>query len=929
MTANPSAPTIAEPIGWDGRSLREMIEESERLFAETGHYWGITELTFMEGDPIGYEKLFSQVRGGLVTSRETAMNISSSPIVREIGELCFALYTPEGEAVALSTGIMAHVHTMSEAIKHMVRCDYDVNPGIREGDVFANNNPIIGDIHNADVQTLYPIFWEGELVAWAGAVTHVEDIGATTPGGAAVGPTTRFDDGMDLPCIKIGENDEVARWHWERIKLRVRMVDSYIMDERSRLAGCHLIRDSIHRTIGEVGIETYKRFSREVIEEGRRTFKARIRQMTVPGRYRSPSFCDVSNGEQLQLPKNAQRDFIMHTPFDITINVDGSYALDFEGSSAWGYHSFNSTSSATPAALWVQFTQTLICNDKVNDGAHLAITVNCPPGTIANVGDNEGSTSMAWGWLEPNFHAFPRSISRALQARGYIEEIASAYGSNGNVFQGGGKKLDGTLDAHMNFELACQGFGAKYTLDGLDYAAAMFNSEGDMGDVEVWEKSGPNMYMGRRIKANTGGFGRQRGGAGFESLFMLWDRKDYEVQNIGTTKMFTSIGLFGGYPGPTTHTHNLRGTDFLERAQAGEKYAVGDGSYDEPKLFEYNGEREYRRSAYTLVQPIEVGDLYLSVLKGGAGLGDPLDRPVEKVRADVDEGYALERFAESVYAVSDRDAARKARLERGVPAREWWASARERVLAQDFIEPVRRMFAESMRLSPRWAAEYRGFWDLPEDFDFDVITPEVDVVTAAPGKVDPHASATAYLQAARDLREAGTDIEPPPSTGSPFPTVQSLGDMLDGKLSRTAVKDIQSGYKDPDRFDKWVQVLQERVSYSDPIVMPVGEALNVVRRPDGELVIRCDCGHDFCGHDRNWKMDALVFIRDSDELLGEIFAKMSHCDPDWMELREYYCPSCARQLEVEGLPPGYPVVHEFLPDIEGFYAAWLGRELPA
>jgi acetone carboxylase gamma subunit len=36
-----------------------------------------------------------------------------------------------------------------------------------------------------------------------------------------------------------------------------------------------------------------------------------------------------------------------------------------------------------------------------------------------------------------------------------------------------------------------------------------------------------------------------------------------------------------------------------------------------------------------------------------------------------------------------------------------------------------------------------------------------------------------------------------------------------------------------------------------------------------------------------------------------------------------------RQLEVEALPPGYPVVHEFLPDIEGFYEAWLERPVPA
>ncbi len=38
-----------------------------------------------DSDPIGYEKLFSRLRGGLVSARETALNISASPIVRELG----------------------------------------------------------------------------------------------------------------------------------------------------------------------------------------------------------------------------------------------------------------------------------------------------------------------------------------------------------------------------------------------------------------------------------------------------------------------------------------------------------------------------------------------------------------------------------------------------------------------------------------------------------------------------------------------------------------------------------------------------------------------------------------------------------------------------------------------------------------------------
>jgi acetone carboxylase gamma subunit len=104
--------------------------------------------------------------------------------------------------------------------------------------------------------------------------------------------------------------------------------------------------------------------------------------------------------------------------------------------------------------------------------------------------------------------------------------------------------------------------------------------------------------------------------------------------------------------------------------------------------------------------------------------------------------------------------------------------------------------------------------------------------------------------------------------------------------------------------------------------------LNIVRREDGEYLTRCDCGHWFGDWRSNWKLDAVVYLRRTAEALREVFPEHGHCDPEWMELREYYCPSCARQLEVEALPPGYPIVHEFLPDLEGFYTTWLGRELP-
>ncbi|MGZ5411466.1 MAG: hydantoinase B/oxoprolinase family protein [Solirubrobacterales bacterium] len=935
----------ARPIGWDGRTLRQMLEDSDREFAETGSYAGLTgDLALKTSDPIGYEKLFARLRGGLVSARETALNISASPIVRELGELCFALYTPEGDSTALSTGIIVHVHTMSDAIKYMVRSGYEANPVIRPGDIFANNDPTIGDVHNADVQTFVPIFWEGELIAWAGGVTHVLDIGASTPGGVPVGPTSRLDDGIDLPCMKIGEGDELAQWHLTRCAKQTRAPMYYLLDERTRLAGCHMIREAVERVIVEEGIDRFKQFSREVIEEGRRSFKSRISEMTVPGRYRSAANFDITFADKQQLPARARRDFVMHAPFEVRIGGDGDYALDLEGSSAWGWHSMNCTPSGMQGAIWVMFTQTLICNDKVNDGAYLAIETNFPEGTIANLGEAEGSTGIAWAFLQPAFLGFARTLARGLQARGFIEEVMAPYSVSGNVIQGGGIDQYGNSSAIMNFEIAAQGMGAKYVLDGTDTCAAMFNPEGDAGDVEMWELICPMIYLSRRIKANSGGAGRHRGGSSFESLLMLWKTPFWELQNLGCTRMLTA-GVFGGYPGSAGYVHNIKRNDLREMAARGEAYPLADGSFEEPALMAISGERTYKQDNMTTLEPFEEGDLYLSVMKGGPGLGDALLRRPAEVARDVAEGHLLPRFADSAYGVvldgdgaadeaataTRREEFRAERLRRARPAREWWAAARERVIAQDMIEPVRTGLAESMLLSARWAAEYRGFWDLEPDFQLEAPTPTVVIERAPDGRVTPEESADEFLASSRVA-----EIEPPRAAGKTLER-ETLDAMLDEKLSRREVKDIQSGYKDPDRFDKWLAILQDRVPYDEPIVLPLGEGLNVVRAggeaggdpEEPKLVIRCDCGHDFCGHDRNWKMEAAVFVRDDAETMSEVFPGFAGGDPDWVELREFYCPSCARMLECDAAVPGYPVVHDFLPDIQGFYRGWLGRELPA
>jgi len=155
-----------------------------------------------------------------------------------------------------------------------------------------------------------------------------------------------------------------------------------------------------------------------------------------------------------------------------------------------------------------------------------------------------------------------------------------------------------------------------------------------------------------------------------------------------------------------------------------------------------------------------------------------------------------------------------------------------------------------------------------------------------------------------------------------------VADLVEGKLPWSQTKRIMSDYKDSTRFDRYVEYLQERVQWNDRIVLPIGEHLQIVKTASGEYVVKCDCGQEFGDYHVNWKLSALIFVRNTPELLQEIYPGPKAPDSSLQEIREYICPRCGTLLEVEVVPPGYPIVFDFLPDLEGFYQDILGRPLP-
>jgi acetone carboxylase gamma subunit len=152
-----------------------------------------------------------------------------------------------------------------------------------------------------------------------------------------------------------------------------------------------------------------------------------------------------------------------------------------------------------------------------------------------------------------------------------------------------------------------------------------------------------------------------------------------------------------------------------------------------------------------------------------------------------------------------------------------------------------------------------------------------------------------------------------PSPSSDGATRGRIRELIEGTLPLDDVGILQREPKNGDRFDIVLAVEQERVPWDDRILVPLQEHLYVVERADGARVVKCACGQEFGHYRQNWKEQALVYERHPQD--GVVFQANKGADPGWQSLREFYCPGCATQLDVEPVPAGYPFVFNFLPDL--------------
>lgn len=692
------------------------------------------ELELKRQDPLAWEVFYTKLQGLVTNARETAIHISSSPVVREMGECVFALFTPEGDSVCFSRGIVLHVASMGGSIRFMLEHDYEEEVGLRHGDFFFNNDPYLGGAHSQDQTLLTPIVYQGELIGWAGGLTHVPETGAKEPGGTAVTGVSRFEEGIFWPCLRVGENDRLHRDVEMIVERGTRTPIWWLMDTRAKAAAILQIREGVLRLVREYGLEFYRRAIYEYIEDTRRACFNKIRRVFYPGRYQGTVFFGVPNARR---PVLYPRDYLVRVTTEMRIAPDGKVELDFDGTSPAGLHTYNSTVSATVGNLLLAMIQYVLYDVKYNEGLFQAVfhptrlrlphsTLNPPDHTYGSGLWGPGAGGTCWG-------ALMECIARAYYARGFREEVSGHRNTGAGGLRWAGTDQYGRPSAGQNFEMGCAGMPACAVMDGLDTCYSAFNPEGDMSDAEVWERVFPFVWLGRSIQRDGGGFGRYRGGAAIQSTYLVEHVDRIQVSTSGVSRFGTrSPGLMGGYPpgASTMYTYAMPNFEAAVRAEAPLP------SFGVPAWREAHPDSPLqvvpRVSAGSRpVQEVRRHDLIV-IEEGGAGsFGDPLDREPWLVARDFRYGLTSANATFKVYGVvlhpdtgepdeaataARRAELRRQRLARGRPAADYIAQQRERILAGRVPEPARTSLNECMAVSEKFRRQFVAGWDLPDDF---------------------------------------------------------------------------------------------------------------------------------------------------------------------------------------------------------------------
>jgi N-methylhydantoinase B len=269
----------------------------------------------------------------------------------------------------------------------------------------------------------------------------------------------------------------------------------------------------------------------------------------------------------------------------------------------------------------------VISNDiPLNSGCYRPIRLVTKPGTLTNVmhpGPSVGGNTETHPRLQ-------NIVLRAL-AQAIPERVAAAEGGTACNFLFGGVHPE-TGEYFTNYHIEGSGWGGTVSHDGGNVLCPE-NGNCRNAPVEVFETKYPFLTRNYRLRPDSGGPGRFRGGLA-SSRHLVVTAPEMTLSALMDRTKTRAWGLFGGGEGMSAHILVKRQGDSEFR-----RFSVAFGTVSDSKF-----------TRVTLRQ----GDEVILASAGGGGYGPPRERPRDEVLMDVAEGFISERAARELYGLEGR-----------------------------------------------------------------------------------------------------------------------------------------------------------------------------------------------------------------------------------------------------------------------------------
>lgn len=531
---------------------------------------------------------------------------SMSPMFYEVLDYACGLTDAKGNLISQGNGVTSFIGMLSPMVQHILD-KYDNGNELTEGDIIIINDPYVGGgSHLSDVGLVMPIYFEGEIIAFSTNKGHWTEVGGKDPGSFTNSSTEIYQEGLQLPGVKLFNAGIVNDGIVDIISTNVRLPQSSLGDMWAQVASLRTGDKRLKELCSKYSQKTVTATMDNLIEQAEK----------------------YALKELAKLPKGTfeAQDFIEGDPtkggpYPIKVKVtisDDEFICDFRGSHKQVTNPVNCSYYGLLASVRVMFLAIISPKFNVNEGLfkplriitdeNSIVSATRPSPVSMNFEARLGGAELIWKALAP---LLPDRLTS-----GHLLSVCS--------FLLTGKDPE-TENPFLIVEPTLGGWGAGEFQDGQRGQFCMGNGETYNMPIEIAEARYGVRIENYRLRCDGEGAGQYIGGSGVIRSYKTLSEGQELTASFGRHQ-FQPWGMNEGK----------------------------DGSSSYIEIHKENGEIIGPFGVSSRLK-LDKGDTIHLVTATGGGYGNPAKRDENAVLKDVKNGYITAKQAEEEFGVIVND----------------------------------------------------------------------------------------------------------------------------------------------------------------------------------------------------------------------------------------------------------------------------------